>query len=335
MTILKNCVTENQPVLAVDLGGTKVAVALVSPQGQILEQIQEPTCQTGPDDGIDQIARLLQIIIDRTGIHQHHLCGIGIGIPAVLEPETDFVIWGPNLNGWRNVALRPQLESRFGLPVCVEYDGHTAALGEWWMGSGRGKRSAAVIIIGTGVGGGLILDGRLVRGMNRLAGAVGWFALTDCVADQVEENQRDRSLGFWEARTAGPGIALRARQLMEQEPGIHSSLAGKVEMMTARDVFEAAQNDDAFALRIANETADLLGIGIANVVSLVNPEVVILGGSVGANAGFLIPRISEVVQRYAQPISGRDVEILPSRLGGEAGLLGAAYGLILRLNPNL
>ncbi len=334
MMSLKDCLTENRPVLAVDLGGTKVAAALVTSQGQIIAQVQQPTCQTGPEDGIGQMTGLLQMLMDRSGLKKQDLCGIGIGIPAVLEPDTDFVIWGPNLNGWRNVPLRARLEAAFDLPVCVEYDGHTAALGEWWMGAGRGRRSAAVIIIGTGVGGGLILDGRLVRGMNRLAGAVGWFALTDCVADQVEENQRDRSLGFWEARTAGPGIALRARQLLSEDPRSDSVLAGLPAGPTARDVFAAAQAGDALAVRVANETADLLGVGIANVISLVNPEVVILGGSVGSNAGFLTPRIAAVMRRYAQPISGRDVEILPSSLGGEAGLLGAAYGLILRLNPN-
>jgi len=316
----------NAPILAVDIGGTKLAAALVAQDGRILSRIQEPTGREGPQHNIDQIIHLLETLLSGAGLRTADILGIGIGIPAMLENETDFVIWGPNLEGWRGVELRPSIEAHFDLPVCIEYDGHTSVLGEWWVGAGRGHRSLVDIIIGTGVGGGMILEDRLIRGMNRLAGAAGWF--TFCGGPgQVDQN--DRSLGYWEARTAGPGIARRAQELLATGEYSDSSLANQPRL-TSREVFVAAQQGDALSKKVCTETADLLGSGIANIISLVNPEIIILGGSVGANAGFLIPRIYEVVNTWAQPVSARSVQILESTLAGDAGLLGAAYSALLR-----
>ncbi len=315
-------------VLAVDIGGTKIAAGAITTNGRILNRIIEPTLQNGPEIGIHQIIVMLESLIHQSELRPEHIIGIGIGIPAVLEHDTDFIIWGPNLQGWKKVDLRGSLEKHFKLPVCVEYDGHTAILGEWWMGAAKDYRSIVSIIIGTGVGGGMILEGNLIRGKNRLAGAVGWFIL-----DRTAETDplKERSLGSWEARIAGLGIARRAQQLVESQPATNSILKDKGEKVTAIDVFEAAKLGDSLALQIASEEAELLGMGIANIVSLVNPEIIILGGSVGTNASFLLPQIRGVMERYAQPISCKSVQIVTSRLGMHAGLYGAAYGLMLRL----
>ena len=143
---------------AVDLGGTKVAAGILSLRGEILASMVEPTCQLGPGPGIAQIAGMIRTLLARTSLELAQIVGVGIGIPAVLETGSDHVIWGPNLNGWRDVALKPELESQLGIPVFVEYDGHTAVMAEMWQGAGRGYQSIAMVIIGTGIGGGLILD---------------------------------------------------------------------------------------------------------------------------------------------------------------------------------
>jgi glucokinase len=234
------------------------------------------------------------------------------------------VIWAPNLAGWQDVALRPALEERLGIPAFIEYDGHTAILGEWWQGAGQGYRSIAMVIVGTGIGGGLILDGKLYRGFNRLAGAAGWFALTSEAGDLPA---RSASLGHWESLAAGPGIAERARTYLAGHPA--SSLNGKAPL-TARDIFEQARSGDAFAQECVEETANILGIGVANIVSLVNPEIVILGGSVGRQGDLLEKKIREVVLRWAQPISAKSVVIRSSELGVMAGLYGAAYAVLDR-----
>jgi glucokinase len=313
-------------LLAVDLGGTKVAAALMGVDGEILLRKEEPTCQMGPQPGIDQIAGLLEALQVTGKVDVSQVRGVGIGIPAVLEVGSDHVIWAPNLAGWRDVALRPALEKRLGLPVMVEYDGHTAVLGEWWQGAGRGYRSLAMVIVGTGIGGGLILDGRLFRGRDRLAGAAGWFALTND-ADQMDPY--GQSIGHWESLAAGPGIARRTQALLKDYPD--SSLL-LFEDLTARQVFEAARRDDPLAQQIVDQTASLLGLGVANIISLVNPEIVILGGSIGRQEDLLLPRLRQVVLQWAQPASARSVSIVTSRLGADAGLYGAAYAVLARSN---
>lgn len=308
-------------LLAVDLGGTKVAVALITAGGAILERSEEPTNQEGPGPLIAQMVRMLRSLEPRG----ERPLGVGVGIPAVLEPETDFVIWGPNLNGWRNVDLRGVLQQELGLPVYVEYDGHTAVLGEWWQGAGRGYRCVAMIIVGTGIGGGLILDGRLYRGRDRLAGAAGWFALT---ADASAGDPRGQSIGHWESMAAGPGIARRTLALLPSYPA--SSLNGyAADRLTARQVFEAARRGDALGAQVVRETAERIGLGVANVFSLVNPEIVILGGSVGRQPE-LLPGVRDVVRRWAQPASAANVQIASSQTGSDAGLYGAAYSVLLR-----
>ena len=313
----------NDYVIALDIGGTKVAAALVSHDGEISHRLTEPTVQTGPADGIAQIAHLCQRVIAHG---EQSVGGVGIGIPAVLEPETDQVIWAPNLRGWRDVALRSSLEAQLGLPVAVEYDGHTAVLGEWWAGAGQGVSTLVSVIVGTGIGAGIVFDGKLLRGHDRLAGAAGWFALT---TSPIPEEERTSSLGHWESLAAGPGIKRRAQ--VRLAAGVDSQLQRlDSDSMSPRDIFEAARQGDAFARSIIDETGDIIGLGIANIVSLINPNRVVLGGSIGSQGDMLLPRVREVVLRWAQPISGASVEIVASLLGVDAGILGAAYAAFVR-----
>jgi glucokinase len=183
-------VKKQRRVIAVDIGGTKIAAAIVNEAGKIESQIQALTCIDGPAAGIAQIADILEWLLAESGLDHSDITAIGIGIPAVLELKTDRVIWAPNMPGWRNVSLRERLGEMTGLPVFVEYDGHTAVLGEWWVGLGQEFDSCIDIIIGTGIGGGIILGGRLIRGNNRLPGAAGWFALDagNLVSDEEERN---------------------------------------------------------------------------------------------------------------------------------------------------
>jgi glucokinase len=303
-----------ETVLAVDIGGTKIAAARVTSEGQILSRRREVTVTTGPPAVIDQLTRLLNNLREESS---DPIRAVGIGIPAVLEPGSDLVIWGPNLPGFRNVKLREALEAALKLPVYLEYDGHTAVLGEWWQGAGRGFQNVVFVIIGTGLGGGMVLDGKLYRGNNRLAGAAGWFTLTT----ELDEEEPGHQRGHWELLAAGPGITRRALEGLEA--GRASSLSPQA--LTAERVFNAARTGDAFAQEIVSETARVIGIGVANIVSLVNPELVILGGGVGMQADLILKPVRRVVRDQAQPISACNVRIEVSRLGEDAGLLGAAY----------
>lgn len=318
-------IKKQRHVIAVDIGGTKVAAAVVNETGIIEGRVQAFTRTDGPAAGIAQIADMLKQLLDEKGFVHSDITAIGIGIPAVLELETDRVIWAPNLPGWRDVALRERLQELTGLPVFVEYDGHTAVLGEWWVGLAGDYDSCVDIIIGTGIGGGIILNGRLIRGIDRLAGAAGWFALgaSNWAGDEIE-----RQAGQWERMAAGPGIAARAAaQLHDHAESKLAMIAGP---LTARTIFDAAREGDAFACQIVDETADYIGLGVANIVSLLNPQIVILGGSIGAQGDLLLPRVQKIVQAVAQPISAQSVRIRSSTLATDAGLFGAAYAALMR-----
>ncbi|MBI5671361.1 MAG: ROK family protein [Chloroflexi bacterium] len=293
--------------LAVDIGGTKVALALVSDDGQILAKHQQPSDPAGPASLVETIAAFAA---------GYSFQAIGVCVPAVLEPDTDRILWTPNLAGWQDVPLRDLLQDRLGCPTFIEYDGHAAVLGEWWQGAGRGYRSVASVIIGTGIGGGFVIGGRLWRGRDRLAGAVDWFPVYG-----------PAGLDHWENLASGPAIARRARQLIET--GQSSTLSAST--LTAKDVFDAARQGDALAARVVEEATVLIGQGVAGIISLANPEIVVLGGSVGQQGDVLLPTVREIARRWAQPISGRELPIVSSALGEEAGLLGAAYAASLRL----
>jgi glucokinase len=295
-------------LLAVDIGGTKVACALVSNEGEILTKQQQPTDLSGPQAVVEQIAAFAASLDALPA-------AVGVSLPAVLAHDTDRVIWAPNLPGWRDLPFREMLQERLQRPVFLEYDGHAAVLGEWWVGAAKGYRSVASVIIGTGIGGGMVIDGKLWRGRDRLAGAVGWFPIPG-----------PHGLDHWENLAAGPGIARRAQELVAS--GRASSLDPA--NLTARMVFEAARQGDVLARDVIEEAAGFIGLGIAAIISLANPEIVVLGGSVGQQGDLLLETVSATATRWAQPISARDVRFISSALGEGAGLLGAAYSAFSR-----
>ena len=300
-------------LLAVDIGGTKVAVALVTRQGAILGKQQQPTDLAGPEAVADQVAAMAAALAqDEEGAE-----AVGVCVPAALAgPESDRVIWAPNLPGWQDGPSGVwRLAGRRG-PFFLALDGRGGARGGWGGGAGRGYRTVASVIIGTGIGGGLVIDGRPWAGRDRLAGAVGWFPLAGPTGPD-----------HWENLAAGPAIARRARYLLQMghvstlEPG----------GLTARAVFDAARQGDRLARQVVREAATSIGQGVSAIISLLNPEVVVLGGSVGQQGDLLLDTVREVAGRWAQPNSARDIPIVSSTLGEEAGLLGAAYAACLRL----
>ena len=312
-------------ILAFDIGGTKIAASIVKKDGSLRHIAQEPTCQKGPEAGFQQLAGLTEKCLEAGNLTRQNVLGIGISIAAALETDTDRILWAPNIEGWRDVDLRGFLESRFEIPTCLEYDGHAAVLGEYWQGAGKGFRSVLDVIIGTGVGSGAIIDGQLIRGKDRLAGAIGWQVLS---LDPAADGLNSESLGYWESLTAGPGIAAYARRVLAEEDAVR--IAGSRDKVNAKNLFDAARNGYPAAVKVTDKIARWIGLGISNAISILNPEVVVLGGSVGHACGFLLDAIKSEAVHWAQPISASDVKFRVSELGTEAGILGAAYSVIIR-----
>lgn len=224
---------------------------------------------------------------------------VGIIVPGIYFVATGKV-WLPNLWAHEQVPLRAELERRLALPVVIDSDRAGYVLGEQWLGAARGSSNVVFVAVGTGIGAGIIINGRLIRGAGDIAGAVGWLAL------RREYQPIYEQMGCFEAEAAGPGLARRV--------GANS----------AEDVVAAARAGEARAKAAIEETAEYLGMGIANLVSTLNPEVVVLGGGLMRAAGLFLPRIKRVVRRWAQPIAARQARIEVTALGEDAGLLGAA-----------
>ncbi|MGA7617338.1 MAG: ROK family protein [Thermoanaerobaculia bacterium] len=287
---------ESPRVLAVDLGGTKIATAVVGSTGRLTQEHEQPVDTSSPESPIDQIVALYR----DTARTKTSVTAIGIAVPGLVR--RDGTVWAPNLTGWDAVPLARELRQRLRLPVAVESDRNAAVLGESWRGAARGKSDVIVLIVGTGIGAGILSGGRLVRGAHELSGCVGWMVVTDA---RSEEGKR---VGSLEALVGGPALA-RAANL---------NGAGAV------SVAEAARNGDEGARDVFLQGGWRLGLAVANLVSLFDPEVIVLTGGVTSAADLFLVETRRSANEYAQPLSMPEVEIVVSELGSRANLLGAA-----------
>ncbi|WP_053057672.1 ROK family protein [Rubrobacter aplysinae] len=305
--------------IGVDVGGTKIAAGLVSPQGKLLNEARYPTAND-PEKLLDSLARAVEEAADDSGDAGDGVEAVCLAVPGLLLASEDKVVFSPNLHAIEGLPLKSELQSRTGLTVTVENDASAAAWGEFVFGAGSEVENLVFLTLGTGVGGGVILDGRLLRGSQGAGGELGHTTLH---ATGPRCNCGNR--GCFEIMASGLAIERRARQIAAEKPG--SDLARVVtdpRGFSGEQVTELATEEDALALSVMRETGTWLGIGIAGFVNVFNPEIVAVGGGV-AEAGDLIlePARREVRLRARSP--SRDLaEIKPATLGARSGLLGAA-----------
>ncbi len=284
-------------VLAADLGGTYIRVARVSSTGRISHRRRALTPPAGGVAVIDTLAALLE------QIPRKHVRALGIDVPGLAYGDGD--VWAPNIPGWKRVPLGARLRERFHLPVIVESDRNAFVVGEAWKGAARNCRNVIFLAAGTGIGAGILADGRLLRGHGELAGSVGWMAVRDRYLPRYGKT------GCLESHAAGPGIGLAARRLLRCE-------------ISAPEVARLAARGDRRAQQVLERASYYLGLALANLVSTLNPEMIVFGGGV-ADAGDLVLKTARhTMQQWAQPIAVRQVRLVRSRLGDSASLLGVA-----------
>lgn len=305
--------------LALDIGGTKVAAGVVDSGGSVLHRNHELWSSADADDRLAQIVRMAT---DLTAVSYDPILGVGVGVPAVLDRH-GAIESAPNLACLNGLPLRQILSERLGLPCWIGHDGQLAALGEYWYGVGKGVQSLAVVIVGTGIGGGLVIDGKVYGGASGLAGAgLGWV-VPDRVALEVADYSRAGSL---EARVGGRALAARVRKLVTAEP--ESSLAHLAAALPdgagAHALFLAAEQGDCHAIEILREVSDHVAILVANLVTILSPEVVALGGAIGLHE-MMLERAQAVTASCSMPSCRRATTIATVGLGGDAGILGAAH----------
>jgi glucokinase len=313
-------------IAGVDIGGTTTSVGLVP-----LEGGRPRGVRSGPTRGerggeavavwiAEMLEEAIESVVGGAGGARDAVLGVGIGCPGPLDPATGRVIATPNL-GWTDVPIRDLVAGAVGLPATLENDANCATWGEWWQGAGRGVGTLVGITIGTGVGGGLVIDGVLHRGASGVAGEVGHMTIR-------HDGRRCAcgSHGCLEAYASGPSIAARAVEGVEA--GVPSTLAdlvgGDLRRVTAATVSEAARLGDPLAREIMEETARLLGAGLASLVNLLNPGAIVIAGGVTAAGEALFGPLRAEVRRRAFPSAAEACRIVPARYPEEAGMIGAA-----------
>jgi len=287
------------PVLAIDIGGTKLSTAIVAADGKMLARRKAAIVKDSMATTVAQIAAEAGRTLEPSGLDWSGLGGASAIVPGIYRPK-DGTAWAPNLWGDRFVDLQAELCARLPVRVCIDSDRAGYVLGEQWLGVARGLADVVFLAVGTGIGAGILSGGRLLRGAGDIAGAVGWLAL------QPEYRDAYGDCGCWEAEAAGPALARRGGEA------------------SAEGVVEAARNGHPRAREAVGMTIQFLAMGIANLVSILNPEMVVLGGGLMQAADLFLEPVRRAVPRWVQPYAGRQVRIEVSALGESAGLLGAA-----------
>ena len=318
--------TSTEFIIGVDLGGTKISAGAVSRDGSKIAGVRstETQAELGAEAVVDRIIGLIEgVILDatqETGATKKDFVGIGIGAPGPLDRKNGLVIVAPNL-GWKDFPLRDRVSNRLGLPATLDNDANCATVGEWWLGAARGGRNVVGITIGTGIGGGLILNGELYHGSSDVAGEIGHTTI-----DVNGRHCKCGNYGCLEAYASGPAIATRAREALVREDTA-SSLPGMVnnqlDRLTAEQVYKAAKAGDVLANEIVRDTARYLGAGIATLLNVVNPDVVVVAGGVTQAGEALFGPLRTEVRRRAFKPAVQGCRIVPGELAGTAGIVGA------------
>ena len=317
---------EKRWIVGVDLGGTNVVVGLVPIEGgEVLGLRTLPTeSNRGAKFVVDRIVHMVNdAIAEVTEAHattRAAVAGVGIGSPGPLNRKTGTVINTPNL-GWRNFPLRDLISNAVKLPCTLDNDANCATYGEWWLGAGRGTQSLVGFTLGTGIGGGIVLNGEIYHGCSDVAGEIGHMTI-----DSNGRKCKCGNYGCLEQYASGPAIALRAMEGIEAGAAsmLEEMVDGKLDDVTAATVYEAAVLGDPYATEVMKDTAKFLGSGVASIINILNPQmVVIAGGVTRAGDHLFIPLIAEV-RRRAFRSAQECCRIVPAELPGTAGVVGAA-----------
>jgi len=308
-------------VLAFDLGGTKFAFGVVAENGEVLGSDKiETLAKQGPEQAIQRVNIAAQSLLKKLNIKSEELMGIGIASPGPLDISKGCVDGSPNLPGWTGYSIERGLSTFFNLPARIDNDANAAALGEYKFGAGKNKKNMVYITVSTGIGGGVIVDGRLMRGANGNAAELGHLTLNiagpacPCGAN-----------GCLEMYASGTAIARRTREVIRAGAKTKIlDLAGELDNITPHHVLAALQQNDEVAQKIWNETTEYLGRGLAVVINTFNPELIVVGGGVATAGDVLFQPVREKALHYAFPRLAAVCSIVPAGLGSHVGVVGAA-----------
>lgn len=304
--------------IGIDIGGTKTATGVVTEHGQILERIVIPTPQT---DSGSATLEVLVSAVRQLRKHRPDVSAIGVGAAGMVEWPSGYIRWAPN-NAYEKLPLRELLAQETRLPVVVENDANAAAAGEGRLGSGANCSDSVTLTVGTGIGGGIIINGQLYRGPTGIGAEVGHLI----VDPEGGVACGCGATGCLEAMASGSALGRAGRQAARADPsGVLAMLAGSPEDVTGETVSRAARNGDPTARELFNQLGYWLGVGIASIVNLLDTQIVIVGGGIGECGELLLRPTRLSFERFVFAHAHRTLPpIVPARLGADAGLIGAA-----------
>ncbi len=313
-------------LVGVDLGGTNIVVGVIPIEGgEVLALQNLPTeAHRGAKFVVDRIVGMIEESISQVlseyGGTRDDVGGVGIGSPGPLDRASGTVINTPNL-GWRNFPLRDLIANAVGLPATLDNDANCATYGEWWLGAGRDVDTLVGLTLGTGIGGGIVLNGEIFHGVSDAAAEIGHMTI-----DSTGRKCKCGNYGCLEAYASGPAIAARAIEGIEAgaETMLPDMVGGRLEDITAATVYEAVVLGDPYANEVMKETAKFLGAGVANIINILNPAMVVIAGGVTRAGDHLFVPLRAEVRRRAFRVAEEACQIVSAQLTGTAGVIGAA-----------
>ncbi|MBS4165862.1 Glucokinase [Neochlamydia sp. AcF65] len=305
--------------IGMDIGGTKIEIGLVDRYGTIHQKKRISTHASRQQEVIEQ--EIIQTIQEFHNLGKSFICGIGIGVPGQVSAKDGSIVFAPNLN-WHNISLKKKIEEVTSLPVTITNDGRAATWGEWLNGAGKGSNNIVCVFVGTGIGGGIVNEGKVMPGYTNCAGELGHMIIQmngpPCTCG---------SHGCFEAMASGWAIAKKAKELVYKNPSQGKALldltAGDISTISAKLVIQAYKEGNILAGKILNEVMEALTIGCSNMINVFNPERLILGGGIIQGLPEAVDYIKKRVKNYSLKAATSTLEILPATFTEDAGTIGA------------
>ncbi|MFC2149481.1 ROK family protein [Candidatus Auribacterota bacterium] len=308
--------------IGIDLGGTNLKIALVSQKGKIIGQNKFSTVRyRGQDQMIKKIVNVADDLIKKADIDKGHVAGIGVGVPGIVDSKHGIIYNLTNISGWKNVHLKEKLEKWLKLPAYVDNDVNMMALGELYFGAAQGGNNVVCITLGTGVGGGIIVDGKLYRGSSLSAGEVGHITI-----DEKGPECNCGNNGCLEVYVGNSRIVATAVAGLEAgcESIINKLVDNDLTKVTCKIIDEAALKGDEFSIGIWETVGVHLGIVLAGMINFFNPDMIVIGGGVAKAGDLIFNSMKATITKRAIKVSSDKVKIRMAQLGYESGMIGAA-----------
>ncbi len=307
--------------IGVDIGGTNIKIALVDFEGKIIYSNTTPTrAEMGFEAGVANIKQAIKDLMQETKESSKTIESIGFGLPGQIDYKAGMVKNLPNIPGWINIPLGKLIEDEFEIPTKLDNDVRCAALGELNFGAGKGCENLICITIGTGIGSGIVLNGKLVRGASNAAGEIGHIKMTLDKGPLCGCGDH----GCFEAYASGPSIVSMAKEFISGGKSAKYKEMATDGIITPYIIAQAALQGDAVSLQIFKQMGEIIGIGLASVINLLNPEKIIIGGGVADAGEILLEPIRKTIEDRAMPIQKEVVKVVPAQLANAAGVIGAS-----------